>query len=100
MVQPHMLSTDTEHIEREPRHHVARVIVSAELLREMLLFPEGTRIKRIRERDGGNCAGDEQDLELIVEHPDIQPQYTGSLIPLITPQYESVDRETQFKSWQ
>lgn len=68
----------------------ARLVVSPELLREVLCLPEGTEIFVV-----GGINDDKGALlraELYVRHPDLPALAEGEAIPTASPTYEMIER--------
>lgn len=82
-------------------NRVARIVVSLELIREMLSLPEGTRILRFREGERFNTAGGE--IEMLVEHDSLPEVQDNGFIPLSTPHiavvYGDKPARTVFQGW-
>jgi hypothetical protein len=75
-----------------------RFTITAELLSNMLRLPEGTDIVRIRmdtEHAFENCSG----IEIVVRNDSLPNLGEGGHIPVVNPQYRTVDGVAEFVSW-
>ena len=86
----------------EPTHHqVRRVIVTNEMLRELLHLPTGTAVVGYCESRSWNSFLPA--LELKVLHPDFSPVLPGTEIPVVTPLFRRVEtpgQSVEFVSWE
>lgn len=64
--------------------HLGRMRLSFELLADML-FPDGAKIVRVHEPCDGYTP---EQVEIVVEHPDLPAVEEGGQIRVVVPQYE------------
>ena len=80
-----------------PEIHRSNVEIPLQLLCDLLDFPTGTKIHRIKQSfSSGN-------IQIIVEHDDLPEHREGEYIPMVTPEYTDENLggifRPQFKNW-
>lgn len=81
--------------EKVVSRNIARFRITFELLAQMLLLPDGTKIQAVRVDPEYPF-----DLEIRAEHPELKPVGDCCAIPLINPSYRlSITYHPEFESW-